>query len=141
MKTGVGMMAAGLLACAGAPARAEQCMAASTDPRGETRHSWIEIDFARETRFDPAALPEGTVAIMCRRASIVPRPDDVRVPSEWRIPFGITQGGDRALWIGVRAGRLQVSVDGGKLSPAEKKAVKDWLDPANVRLVLESNRR
>ena len=83
----------------------ERCMAASRTAEGGVRHSSMVVDLDQETRLNPADLPERTFAVMCSRGCIVPRPSDVRVLSEWRVPFGIAEQGPRSLWISAEAGR------------------------------------
>jgi hypothetical protein len=141
VKTIGALLVAGWLASASPPARAEQCMAGWRDAQGKAQFTPVTIDFASAARFDPTTLPERTWAVMCNRQSLVPRPDDVRVLSELHVAFGIAGDGKRSLWISARAGRLQVTVDGGKLTLAEQRAVDEWLDPANVRFILDWNPR
>lgn len=141
MRKAVGLVLAGLLAPDRPSAPAEPCKVAWTDSAGAPRYTPIDVDLAGKARLDPAALPDRASAIMCLRRSLVPRPEDYRVLSEWRLPFGIAEEkGQRALWISARAGRLEVKVDGGKLSTAERAAVRQWIAPANIRFVLEWGR-
>jgi hypothetical protein len=115
-----------------APAQAEECRAASTVADGEPQFTAIMVDTASPTRLDPTALPHRTSAIACGRSSIVPAPDDVRILIEWAVSLGIVEG-PRSLWIWARAGRLQVTVDDGELSTAERTAVNAWLEAAQAR--------
>ena len=118
-------LAGGVFASLGAPAYAERCMAASRDANGEPRNAPVSIDLDREGRLDTGVLPERTSAVMCARSSIVPRPNDIRVLSEWNLPFGIAEEGgrQRSLWISVRAGAVETKVEGGSLSAAERAAI------------------
>lgn len=129
--------AATSIAFLASPAYAERCMTASTSADGAPINTPILVDLASETRLDPAALPERTVAVMCPRRSIVPLPNDVRVLREWHVSFGIAEEGPRALWISARAGRLEITVDNGELNAEERAALNAWLEPANVRFLLE----
>jgi hypothetical protein len=126
-------LAAGLLTLAVAPARADECRAGRSGPGGDPLFTPIDIDLASRTRLDAVALPEGTNGIVCARASIVPRPEDVRVLIEWRVALGLTADGPRALWIWARDGRLETQVNHGDLSAAERAAVDDWLRTAQPR--------
>lgn len=141
MKLLTGMLAAALSASGVSPAQAERCMAASMAANGEPQYTQVVVDLDSETRLNPADLPERTVAVMCLRPSIVPMPNDVRVLSEWRVAFGIAEQGARALWISAEAGRIQIRVDDGELNARERAALDEWLVPANVRLLLEWQRR
>ena len=136
--TGI-FLAGGIFASLGAPAGAERCMAAFRDANGEPRNAPVVIDLDREGRLDTGALPQGTSAVMCARSSIVPRPNDIRVLSEWNLPFGIAEEGGRrrSLWISVRAGGVEARVEGGELSAAERAALEAWRTPANIRFLVE----
>jgi hypothetical protein len=123
------------------PAQAEECQAGRTGADGEPQTTAIIVDLASSTRLDPAALPERTSAVACRRSSIVPMPDDVRVLIEWAVAFGIAEQGPRVLWIWARAGRLRFTVDHGELSIAERAAVDDWLKAAQARFAAALGRR
>ena len=133
--------AVGALVFLASSARAEECRAAWTSADGEVHTAIVVVDFASRTRLDPAALPQGASALMCLRPSIVPRPDDIRVLSEWRIPFGIAEQGGRTLWIGANAGILETRVEHGELSSAERSAVNQWREAAQLRFFLEVGRR
>lgn len=133
MKAIMAFLAAGLLAFPALPTQAEACRAGRSGAGGEPQFTSIALDLASRTRLDPAALPQGTNGVVCRRPSIVPRAEDVRVLTEWRVAFGITEDGPRALWIWARDRRLQTIVDHGALSVAERAAVDDWLAAAQAR--------
>ena len=139
------VLAVGLSALICFPARAaEQCKVGSTAADGQPRYTDISLDLASSAKLDPSVLPEGSSAVMCRRTSIVPRPEDVRVLSEWGVAFGIVEPGPRALWISVNAGIVEVTVDNGKLKASEKAAVKEWREAAQLHYFLalaEAERR
>jgi hypothetical protein len=133
------ILAAGIFASLSAPAHAGRCMAGSRDANGAPRQTPVVVDLDSERRLDPGALPERTSAVMCARRSIVPRPNDIRVLSEWNVAFGIAEEGGRRrnLWISVSAGRVETRVEGGELSAAERAAVEEWRTPANIRFLVE----
>jgi len=133
MKAIRAILAAGLLAFLMSPAQAEQCRAGRSGAGGEPQFTLITVDLASGAKLDPASLPPGTNGIVCRRASIVPRPEDVRVLIEWRVALGLTEDGPRALWIWARDGRLATTIDHGELSAAERAAVDAWLRDAQAR--------
>jgi hypothetical protein len=137
MKPIILVLAATLSALIATPAlAADDCKVGSTGPGGEPIIADIALDLASGARLDPAVLPERASGVMCRRASLVPRPEDVRVLIEWRVAFAIHDWGTRALWIMVRAGTLDVTVTNGKLNAREKAAVKEWREAAQLRYVL-----
>ena len=115
------------------PAHAEECQTGWEDAAGAPQNRAINIDFASLARLDRAVLPEGTSGIACRRASIVPMPDDIRVLIEWGVSFGLLVEDGRSLWIWSRGGRLQSTVDNGELSAAESDGVNGWLEVAQAR--------
>jgi len=127
------VMAASLLALLVSPARAEECRAGRGGPGGEPQFTAIQVDLASPTKLDAASLPEGTNGIVCRRASLVPRPDDVRMLIEWHVALGLEEGGPRVLWIWARDGQLQTRVNHGALSAAESTAVDQWRAAAQAR--------
>lgn len=133
------ILTAGFLASLSAPAHAERCMAGSRDANGAPRNTPVAVDLDSERRLDLGALPERTSAVMCARRSIVPRPNDIRVLSEWNVAFGIAEEGGRRrnLWISVSAGAVETRVEGGELSAAERAAVEEWRTPANIRFLIE----
>lgn len=132
MKAIIVFLAAGFFTFA-SPAVAEACRAAWTGADGEPETRAIAVDFVSRARLDPALLPPGTSAIVCRRPSLVPLANDVRVLIEWRVAFAVSGDGPRMLWISARDGRLQITVDHGELNVAEAAAVDDWLKMAQAR--------
>ena len=119
------LLAAALLAPL--PLQPEYCQLVLTG--GQTEPLALALD-------DPARLaplPEGSTAIACPRASIVPIGNDLRVLTELGVAFGIIEEGPRSLWLYAADGRLQVQIDSGELSPPEAAAVSDWLARAQGR--------
>jgi hypothetical protein len=130
MRFGLMLAVAGWTLATSAAHATEHCKALSRTPGGDVITS-VALDLDGAGRLDPHALPEGTNAILCRRAAIVPRPEDARVPSELGVAFVVAEG-ERALWIRPRGGRLKASVEGGELSPEEAAAVDAWLKAAQA---------
>ena len=132
------LLATGAFVFLASPTRAGTCRAAWTEADGTVQTAAITLDLASAQRLDPATLPHGASAIMCLRSSIVPEPDDVRVLSELRIPFGIAvQEGPRTLWIYVEAGQVRYRVEHGDLSTAERAAANRWQEAAERRFILD----
>lgn len=133
------ILSAGIIASPSAPAHAERCMAGSRDANGASRYTPVVFDLDSAGRLDSGALPERTSAVMCARRSIVPRPNDIRVLSEWNVGFGIIEEGGRGrvLWISVDAGRVETRVERGELTAAERAAIEAWRTPANIRFLVE----
>jgi hypothetical protein len=119
--------------CLAAPvsAAAEECAVGFTDARGEAQASPIKLDPAQ--KLDLATLPNGASGIMCRRPSIIPQPNDLRVLTELGLAFGIVDDARRSLWIYATAGRLQTRLDEGKLTATEEAQLDAWLIPAQAR--------
>jgi len=84
--------------------------------------------------FDPAVttapLPAVTVAnplmVLCNRATIIPEVTDYRVLTELRLPLSI-KAGQRTLFLGAAAGKLQVGLPDGQVTPEETKTLEDRL--------------
>jgi hypothetical protein len=84
--------------------------------------------------FDPAAtsapLPAVTMAnavmVVCNRATIVPEVTDYRVLTELRLPLAI-RAGSQTILLGASAGKLQVGLPDGQVSPEQTKAIEDRL--------------
>ena len=117
-------------------AGAETCKVHSKSAVPESEITTLDLDLAQPAKLDPRQLPPRTDAIMCRRPSIVPQPDDVRVIIELGVPFGIAEGGPRSLWIFVTAGIVKTRVENGQLTRSETARLNDWLETAQRRFIL-----
>jgi hypothetical protein len=84
--------------------------------------------------FDPALtsapLPAVTVAnalmVLCNRTTIIPEVTDYRVLTELRLPLSI-RAGSRTLFLGASAGKLQIGLPDGQVTPEDTKALEDRL--------------
>jgi hypothetical protein len=128
------VLAIGAPALAATPAHADPCVSAPMNPDSNFQFPHFELDLGDGVRLDRARLPAGTAIVVCRRASLIPQPDDLRVLMEWNVAFGISEDrGPRSLWISATAGRLEITVDNGELSVAEQAAIDAWVAAAQAR--------
>ena len=130
------IVAASLAGSIASAAATEACRVAVIAPDGTASYPEISLDLTASTRLDREALPPGTSAMMCRRSTLVPQADDIRVLSELGVAFGIVAQGPRVLWISIRAGMVEVMVEHGRLNPSERAAVNSWRSDAQRRFLL-----
>jgi hypothetical protein len=138
-----GLLVSFALMAATAPRlEAENCRAGWSEAGRGAQSSELVIDLTGEAPLDRAALPPGTIAIACPRASIVPRPQDIRILTELGVSFGlIEERGRRSLWIWSEDGLLRTEVDNGELSRVEAAAVSHWTASAQPRFEARAARR
>jgi len=82
----------------------------------------------------PAIEAANAVMVVCLRTTIIPEVTDYRVLTELHLPLSI-RAGNKTLFLGVSAGKLQAGFPDGQATAEDAKVVQDRLDEMTAAMV------